>query len=40
MTRIFVLLALITFLGLHVVVTAVTLYPEALVTDACNGPNC
>jgi hypothetical protein len=37
MTKILVLSALVAFLGLHAVVTAVTLYPEAPLTDACNG---
>jgi hypothetical protein len=40
MTRILVLLALIAFLGLHAVVTAVALYPEAPFVDACDGSNC
>jgi len=40
MTKILVLSALVAFLGLHAVVTAVTLYPEAPLTDACNGSNC
>ena len=40
MTRILVLLALIAFLGLHAVVAAVALYPEAPFADACDGSNC
>jgi hypothetical protein len=35
MTRILVISALVTFLGLHAVVTAVTLYPEPPFADAC-----
>ena len=30
----------ILVLGLHAVVTAVTLYPEAPFADACDGSNC
>ena len=39
-TKILVISALVTFLGLHAVVTAVTLYPEAPFADACDGSNC
>jgi hypothetical protein len=40
MTRILVLLVLVAFLGLHAVVTAVTLCPEAPFAGACDGSNC
>ena len=40
MTKILVISALLTFLGLHAVVSAVTLYPEAPFADACDGSNC
>ena len=40
MTKILVISALVTFLGLHAVVTAVALYPEAPFADACDGSNC
>jgi hypothetical protein len=40
MTKILVISALVSFLGLHAVVTAVTLYPEAPFADACDGSNC
>jgi len=40
MTKILVISALATFLGLHAVVTAVTPYPEAPFADACDGSNC
>ena len=40
MTKILVICALVTFLGLHAVVTAVALYPEAPFADACDGSNC
>ena len=40
MTKVLVVSALVTFLGLHAVVTAVTLYPEAPFADACDKSNC
>jgi hypothetical protein len=40
MTKILVISALVTFLGLHAVVTAGTLYSEAPFVDACDGSNC
>ena len=40
MTKILVISALVTFLGLHAVVTAVTLYPEVPFVGACDGSNC
>jgi hypothetical protein len=40
MTKILVISALVTFLGLHAIVTAVTLYPEAPLAAACDGSNC
>ena len=40
MTKILVISALVSFLGLQAVVTAVTLYPEAPFADACDGSNC
>jgi hypothetical protein len=40
MTKTLVISALLTFLGLHAVVTAVTLYPQAPFADACDGSNC
>ena len=40
MTKILVISALVSFLGLHAVVTAVTLYPEAPFADVCDGSNC
>ena len=39
-TKILVISALLTFLGLHAVVTAVALYPEAPFADGCDGSNC
>jgi hypothetical protein len=40
MTKILAICALVSFLGLHAVVTAVSLYPEAPLVAACDGSNC
>jgi hypothetical protein len=40
MTTIPVISAVVAFLGLNAVVAAMTVYPEAPLTDACGGPDC